>query len=109
MDINSGRFCESWVSEECERQALGRRQIDENESRFFDMAVAQDEMEVEERRKRSAASAQAIGKLCVGQSVRARVRGREPIGRITWIGTRRVEIVFKIASGEERTHCPYAS
>jgi hypothetical protein len=98
-----------WLSEECERQMLRRRQIDETAEAWGKMAEAQGQREAEERRARSAASAEAIADLHIGQRVRARVRGHERIGTITWIGRRRVEIAFKIASGAERTHRLFAS
>ncbi len=103
---NMGRFMKAcsemavrfpWLSGECERQMLRLREIEETAETWGRMAEAGEQREAEERRARSAASAEAIVDLHIGQRVRARVRGHERIGTITWIGRRRVEIVMHAA------------
>jgi len=98
-----------WLSDECHHQIAKRRKTESERTAHLQMAQEMRDQEHQENRQRSDASATAISSLYIGQTVRGRVRGIERVGEITWIGTRRVEFSFRIATGQERRYRLYAS
>jgi hypothetical protein len=113
-DRNLRRFIEActaisanypWLNDECRRQIAKRRKSEAERTAHLQMM--QEEQEV--NRQRSNESTQLIDRFYIGQTVQGRIRGHNRIGEITWIGTRRVEISFRLAPGQERRYRLYAS
>jgi len=111
-DQSTERFAEAcaaiadrypWLSGECNAQVARRRLADAQATLAAEMEQRWRQDEAERRRERSAEAAEAIGGLVLGQRARARVKGQERTGVLTWIGRRRVELAFTIKSGEERS------
>jgi hypothetical protein len=94
-----------WLNDECRRQIAKRRKSEAERTAHLQMM--QEEQEV--NRQRSNESSQFIDRFYIGQTVQGRIRGHNRIGEVTWIGTRRVEISFRLATGQERRYRLYAS
>jgi hypothetical protein len=98
-----------WLSGECNAQVARRRLADAQATLAAQTAQRWREDQVERRRARSAEAAQAIGGLALHRRARARFKGHERTGVLTWIGRRRVELAFTLKSGEERRARLYAN
>jgi hypothetical protein len=98
-----------WLNDECRHQIAKRRKIESERTAHLQMEQEMRDQERQENQQRSDASAAAISSFYIGQTVQGRIRSRNRIGEITWIGTRRVEISFRIATGQERRYRLYAS
>jgi hypothetical protein len=98
-----------WLKSECDFQIEKKKKVC---AEGADLLMLMREIRAQEHKDKlrlSEESAKAVSDLHIRQTVQVRSGERERVGEITWIGSLRVEVLFRIATGRKRRYRLYAS